>query len=142
MFGSAAISGWREVMLLRRGEVADAKILSTRPTGVTVNNAPVLLYSYEIKTSAGETFNGSAKSLPSDRLGDEENEPALYLPSNHDNSILVDDIYLKRPLDVDETTGQWKSQGGFVSVVLYILVWICAIVLIGYGFISTLGIIR
>jgi hypothetical protein len=142
MFGSAAISGWREVMLLRRGEVADAKILSTRPTGVTVNNAPVLLYSYEIKTSAGETFNGSAKSLPSDRLGDEENEPALYLPSNHDNSILVDAISLKRPLDVDETTGQWKSQGGFVSVVLYILVWICAIVLIGYGFISTLGIIR
>jgi hypothetical protein len=142
MFGSAAVSGWREVVLLRRGEVADAKILSTRPTGVTVNNAPVLLYSYEIRNSAGETFNGSAKSLPTDRLGDEENEPALYLPSHPDNSILVDAISLKRPLDVDETTGQWISQGGFLSVVLYILVWICAIALICYGLLSTLGILR
>lgn len=109
---------------------------------MTVNNVPVLLYSYELHTAAGETFNGSSKALPSDRLGDEENEPALYLPANPDNSILVDAITLKRPLDVEPTNGQWVSQGGSISAVVYILVWICAIILIGYGFLSTLGILR
>lgn len=45
MFGSAAVAGVREVLLLRRGELADARILSSRPTGVSVNNTPVVEYS-------------------------------------------------------------------------------------------------
>jgi hypothetical protein len=142
MFGAAAIGGWRQVMLLRRGEVADAHILSTPPTGMTVNNVPVVEYSYEIRTASGETFNGSAKVLLSDQIGDEENEPALCLLSNPDNSILVDAISLRHPLDVDESTGQWVSQGAPFNAIVYILVWICAIVLGGYTLLSTIGVIR
>jgi hypothetical protein len=142
MFGSAVIGGWRQAGLLRHGEVADARILSTRPTGVTVNDTPVLEYSYEIRTAAGETFNGSAKALPSNRLGDEENEPALYLPSNPERSTLVDAISLRHPLDVDGLSGQWTSQEGFLTTGLYILTWIGVIVLTGYGLLRAFGVFR
>ena len=142
MFGSAAVAGVREVLLLRRGELADAHILSSRPTGVSVNNTPVVEYSYEIHTASGETFNGSARALLSDQIGDEANEPALCLPSNPDRSILVDAIPLKHPLDVDESTGQWMSQGIPFNAVVYILIWIVAIVLGGYTLLSTLGVLR
>jgi hypothetical protein len=142
LFGSAAIGGWRQATLLRRGEVADAHILSTRPTNVSINNVPVLEYSYELRTAAGQTFNGSAKSLPSDRLGDEENEPALYLPSDPDRSTLVDAISLSHPLDIDHLSGQWVSQEGFLNTGLYILTWIGVIALSGYGLLRALGVFR
>jgi hypothetical protein len=142
LFGTAAIGGWRQASLLRHGEVADAHILSTRPTNVSVNNVPVLEYAYELRTAAGETFNGSAKSLPSDRLGDEENEPALYLPSNPDRSTLVDAISLRHPLDVDNLSGQWISQEGFFNTGWYILTWIAVIALSGYGLLRALGVFR
>jgi hypothetical protein len=142
MFGSAAIGGLRQAAILRYGEVADARILSMRPTNVSVNNIPVLEYSYEIRTAAGETFEGSAKSLPSDRLGDEAAEPALYLPSNPERSTLVDAISLRHPLDVDALTGQWTSQEGLFKPALYLLTWIGVIVLTGYGLLSALGVFR
>jgi hypothetical protein len=132
LFGSAAIGGLRQVALLRHGMVADARILSTRPTGVTVNNTPVVEYSYEIHTGAEEIFNGSAKALSSDRIGDEENEPALYLPSDPNRSTLVDAISLRYPLDVDGLSGQWVAQEGKIKVALYFLVWAMAIALGGY----------
>jgi hypothetical protein len=139
LFGWAAISGWRQAVLLRHGVIADARILSTRPTNMSVNNAPVLEYSYEIRTGAGEVFDGSAKALISDRIGDEENEPVLYLPSNPDRSMLVDAIPLRYPLDVDGLSGQWISQEGYTKAVLYILTWAAAIALIGYGIWRTFG---
>jgi hypothetical protein len=138
-FGSAAIGGWRQVALLRCGQVADARILSTRPTGMTVNDIPVVEYSYEIRTGTGETFTGSAKALSNDRIGDEECEPALYLPSNPDRSTLVDAIPLRYPLDVDESTGRWTSQEGKIKVALYFLTWAAAIALTGYGILRSFG---
>jgi hypothetical protein len=142
LVGYAAIGGVRQADLLRNGLVADARIVSKRPTGMSVNNAPVLEYSYEIRTNTGETFNGTAKSLPSEQIGDEENEPALYLPSNPDRSTLVDAIPLNHPLDVDGLSGQWISTEGYTKVVLYILTWLAAIILAGYGLLSALGVVR
>jgi hypothetical protein len=142
LFGSAAIGGLRQVALLRHGAVADARILSTRPTGTTVNDTPVLEYSYEIRTGAGEIFNGSAKALSSDRIGDEENEPALYLPSDPNRSTLVDAISLRYPLDVDGLSGQWVSKEGYAKVVLSFLIWAAAIALMGYGILRSFGGLR
>jgi hypothetical protein len=142
LFGWSAINGWQQVVLLRYGHIADARILSTRETGTTVNNSPILIYSYEILTSAGETFQGSAKALPTDRLGDEESEPALYLPDKPSQSTLVDAISLNHPLDVDGLNGQWITKEGYLKVLLYLLIWAATIGLGGYGLFSWLGIFR
>lgn len=142
LFLSAAIGGARQAALLRYGVLADAHVTATLPTGVTVNGVPVLKFSYEIQTSAGESFDGTDKAFPSDRIGDEESEPALYLPSHPGLSTLVDAISLRYPLDVDESTGQWISQEGYLKVVLYFLAWGAVIALSGYGLLSWLGIIR
>jgi hypothetical protein len=139
MFVSAAIVGWRQVSLLRSGEIADAHILSTRSTGVEVNNTPVMEYSYEVRTSAGQVFNGSSKALYSNRIGDEQSEPVLFLPSNPDRSTLVDGISLRHPLDVDEASGQWTSREGNAKVVLYLLAWAAVIALGGYWIFQLIG---
>jgi hypothetical protein len=137
MFGSAAIGGLRQAMLLRYGALADARILSARPTGTSVNEVPVLNYAYEIQTDTGLMFDGSAKSFPGDRIGDEQNEPALYLPSHPKISTLVDAIPLKYPLEIEESTGQWISRGGWGKTVVYFLAWAAVIALAGYGILRT-----
>ncbi|MGB7540297.1 MAG: DUF3592 domain-containing protein [Anaerolineales bacterium] len=142
LFLSSTIGGLRQVLLLRNGIIADARIVSTRPTGVTVNNTPVLEYAYEIQTSMGVTADGKAKAFPSDRIGDEETEPALYLPSNPNISTLVDAVGLNYPLDVDGLSGQWVSTEGKGIVVRYILAWAAVLVLGGYWILGLLGVIR
>jgi hypothetical protein len=142
LFLSAAIGGLRQVLLLRNGLIADARIVSTRSTGVTVNDTPVLEYIYEIQTGMGVVADGKAKAFPSDRLGDEETEPALYLPSNPGRSTLVDAISLTYPLDVDGISGQWITTEGKGKAVLYILTWVTALLLGGYWILGLFGIIR
>jgi len=142
LFGSAAIVGGRQAELLRYGAVADARILSERSTGLTINDTPVIEYSYEIRSSAGEIFHGKSKAMPDGRIGDEESEPALYLPSNPNRSTLVDAISLGYPLDMDESTGQWISQEGKKKVVLYVLTWAAAIALTGYALLQSFGGLR
>ncbi len=142
LFLSAAAGGLRQVWLLRNGLIADTRITSTRSTNTTVNGAPILEYFYEITTREGITAEGKAKAFPSDRLGDEEREPALYLESNPDRSTLVDAISLNYPLDVDSLSGRWVSSGGKGKAVLYILAWIAALLLSGYALMSALGVIR
>ena len=134
---SAAIGGWRQVTLLRNGQVADARIVSTRPTGLSINDTPVLAYAYEIRTNTGEIFQGTSRALPSGRIGDEEQEPALFLPSNPDRSTLVDAISLRYPLDVDGISGQWIMREGYTKVALFFLIWAAAIALAGYWILRT-----
>lgn len=142
LFLSAAIGGLRQVLLLRNGVIADARIIGTRETGTSVNNNPVLEYVYEITTSAGELADGKAKAFPSERLGDEDHEPALYLPSNPEHSTLVDAIALSRPLDVDGLSGKWIATGGTLNAGIYILTWVIVSLLGGYWLLGVLGIIR
>ncbi len=142
LFLTAAAGGLRQAWLLRHGLIADARIKSTRSTNTTVNGVPILEYFYEITTKEGITADGKAKAFPSDRLGDEETEPALYLESNPDRSTLVDAISLNYPLDVDTLSGRWISSGGKAKAGLYILAWTVAILLSGYALMSALGVIR
>jgi hypothetical protein len=142
MFLGAAIGGWRQVQLLRHGAIADARITSTRETSTQINDVPVVEYSYEIQTGAGEVFQGKSKALPSGRIGDEEPEPALYLPAKPSRSILVDAITLSYPLDVDGLSGQWISQGGKTQVALYVLTWAAAAALGGLWILRLFGILR
>lgn len=142
LFLTAAFSGLREAILLRNGAIADAHLTGLRPTNVSINHVPVLNFEYEFQTASGETFNGTSKSLPSDRLGDEAAEPALYLPSNPKRSALVDAISLSHQLEIDEQSGQWVSKEGFLKPALYISAWIITIALSGYRLLGALGVFR
>jgi hypothetical protein len=141
-FVSAAIRGWRQVILLRHGRIADARILSSRPTNMLIDDAHVVEYFFEIRTSAGDIFHGSSKALPSGRIGDEKIEPALYLPSNPNRSTLVDAVSLDYPLDVDGPSGQWFSKEGSQKVARYILAWAAVIFLTGCVLLNMFGVFR
>ena len=123
VFLSATVSGWKQAVLLQRGEIAGAKIISERATGVRINNVPVIAYVYEFEAADGEFYMGDSKSLPSGLVGDEAKEPVLYLPWNPKRSTLVDAIPLRYPLDVDEY-GQWITHEGMWPIVWYALVWV------------------
>jgi hypothetical protein len=142
MFLGAAIGGWRQVTLLAHGKIADARILSSRSSGMEINDEPVLIYSYELTTSMGEIFQGKSKSLPSGRIGDEDVEPALYLPEKPSRSMLIDAIPLRYPLDVDSLSGQWVSPEGRTKVVLYLSAWVVVSLLSAWVLLGALGVIR
>jgi hypothetical protein len=123
LFLSGAISGWKQTILLQHGEVTGARIISQNPTGVSINNVPVIAYIYEFSTGDGEEYMGSAKSMPSGLVGDEAKEPVLYLPRNPRKSTLVDAIPLRYPLDVD-AYGQWVTHESVWPIVRYTLIWV------------------
>jgi hypothetical protein len=122
LFMASTIRGLQQVMLLRSGKVAGAETISEQATGASINNVPVIAYAYEFEAD-GEPYLGKSRSLPSERIGDEEREPVLYLPRNPKNSILVDAIPLRHPLDVDEY-GQWQTHESVWPIVWYALIWI------------------
>jgi hypothetical protein len=141
MFLSSAVSGLLQIRLLREGKIADAKILTMRETNMRINEVPVVEYIYEIHTSMGEVFQGKSKAMPTGRIGDEDPEPALYLPSHPSRNMLVDSLPLRYQLDVDGLSGQWISQGGRKQVTLYLLAWGAAIVLGGLWILRLSGIL-
>jgi hypothetical protein len=138
LFLSAAAGGWRQTTLLRSGKTAGAKIISEQATGVRINEVPVIAYNYEFEAVDGESYLGSAKSLPSGRIGDEAQEPVLYLPRNPRRSTLVDAIPLRHPLDVDED-GQWMAHESIWPVVWYALIWIGIAASLVYALVHMLG---
>jgi hypothetical protein len=137
-FAAATIRGWRQVMLLRRGKITGAEIVSQHATGARINEVPVIATVYEFEADDGEFYLGKSKSLPSERIGDEEREPVLYLPRNPKLSTLVDAIPLRHPLDVDES-GHWKTHERVWPVVWYALIWIGITANMAYAFARALG---
>lgn len=128
----SAISGLRQIMLLRYGEVAGARWISAEATNTTLNDQPVMKYTYEFRASDGMTYRGSSRALLTSRLGDETEEPVLYLPSNPARSMLVDALPLKYPLDVDDA-GQWTAFESAWPVVWFGLAWLGVAAHVVYG---------
>ena len=123
LFISSIVRGRRQVNLLRQGQIAGAVSLTVQSTNMSVNHQPVMKYSYEFATADGQSYPGSSNALPKPQLGDEAQEPVLYLPSNPKVSMLVDALPLRYPLDVDEN-GQWSSDNSPASILWYGLVWL------------------
>ena len=128
LFAGAVRSGWQHIRLLQYGEVSSAQNITATPTNTTINDVPVMAYTYEFQDSAGVTYNGTSRSLPKPQIGDESEEPVLYLPWAPDHSVLVDALTLRRPIEIDEF-GQWITQ-----VSIWPVIW-C-----GITFVSLLGI--
>ncbi len=132
LFAGATLNGLRQVMLLRYGEITGARQLAQKATNMEVNDQPVIKYSYEFRSSDGLTHSGASSALPNERIGDEADEPVLYLPSSPGLSVLVDALPLRYPLDVDGT-GQWVSYEGVWPVVWCGLAWLGVAANLAYG---------
>ncbi|MDQ1351622.1 MAG: hypothetical protein QG657_1927 [Acidobacteriota bacterium] len=133
------VLGWRKVKLLRCGEITGTISISSTPTSTTVNDVPVMKYSYEFRDRLGKVYNGVSRALPTDKIGDEVREPVLYLPDNPQQSMLVDALPLKFPLGVDEG-GHWYHRGGFKPVLLFIVIWGFVLIHVGIGILKIFGI--
>lgn len=133
LFLPSIFSGWRKIKLLRYGEITGALNISVSPTNTSINNVPVMEYSYEFRDRLGAVYTGTSKSLPTKKIGDEEREPVLYLPSNPRRSMLVDALPLRFALEVDEG-GRWRHRGFFKPILLFLLAWglVLAHVVIGF----------
>ncbi len=105
-----ALSGWRQIRLLALGRLAYARWINVTATSTTVNDQPVMKYAFEFQAEDGQMYQGHSKSLPKAQLGDEANEPVLYLPANPDRSMLLDAVPVRSSLSADGS-GQWLSDG-------------------------------
>lgn len=110
MLLAGTLNGWQQVRLLMFGRLTYARWINVTPTSTTVNDQPVLKYAFEFQAEDGQTYQGNSKSLPKAQLGDEANEPVLYLPANPDRSMLLDAVPVRYSLSVD-SSGQWVSDG-------------------------------
>jgi len=110
MLFAGTLSGWRQVRLLALGRLAYARWINVTPTNTSVNDQPVMKYTFEFQAEDGQTYQGNSKSLPKAQLGDEANEPVLYLPANPDRAMLLDAVPLRYSLSADGS-GQWVSDG-------------------------------
>jgi hypothetical protein len=140
LFAAATIRGLRQVALLRYGQVASARTISKRGTNTYVNDERVMKYVYEFQGRDGQVYSGSSQALRSAEIGDEAEEPVLYLESNPGLSTLVDALPLCYTLDVDEA-GQWISYESLWPVVWYGLVWMGIIAHVTYGLLRALGLL-
>jgi len=131
-FVTNTVRGLRQVTLLRRGRVAGARKVSEQATNTTVNDQPVVKYVYEFQAGDGRTYRGASRAISSEEIGDEDAEPVLYLPSNPEQSVLVDALPLRSTLDVDQD-GQWVSYESVWPVVWLGLAWMGILAHAMYG---------
>jgi hypothetical protein len=131
-FATNTVRGAQQVALLRHGRVAGAHRVSSQATNTTVNEQPVITYFYEFRAGDGQTYRGASRAISSEELGDEDAEPVLYLPSNPEQSVLVDALPLRSTLDVDED-GQWVSYESVWPVVWLGLAWMGILAHAMYG---------
>lgn len=133
-FVPSVVFGTKKIRLLRSGEITGAISISSAPTNTSVNNVPVMKYSYEFRDRQGGVYTGASNALPTEKIGDEASEPILYLPSNPYQSMLVDALPLKFPLEVDEE-GHWHHHGSIKPVLLFLLTWSLVLVHVGIAII-------
>lgn len=127
LFIPPLVSGAKKIKLLRSGEITGSSKISSTPTNTSVNNVPVMKYTYEFRDRLGRMYTGASKALPTENIGDESSEPILYLPSDPQQSMLVDALALKYPLEVGED-GQWHHRGSVKPVLLFLLAWFLVLI--------------
>jgi len=133
LFIPSVFSGRRKIKLLRYGEITGAENITVSPTNTRVNDVPVMKYAYAFRDRMGQVYTGASRALPTEKIGDEQREPVLYLPSNPRRSMLVDAMPLRFPLEVDESGG-WRHRGFIKPVLAFVLTWAAVLVHVVIGF--------
>ncbi len=113
LFLSSILIGYKKIVLLKNGKIADGIIISTKMTNVRINKVPVYQYFFQYKDETGAEIVGSSKSLPKATLGDEKHEPVIYCDIRGKKyAELVDAL----PKHVDlNASGEFYVRGGSVS---------------------------
>jgi hypothetical protein len=114
------VAGVKKMKLLRYGEITGAIKISSALTGASIGDEKVIKYSYEFRDRLGNLYTGYSKALRGENIGDETSEPILYLPSNPHQSMLVDALSLKYPLEIDEK-GNWYHRGSVIPIFVFLL---------------------
>ena len=78
--------------LLRNGVETTAKVISTRPTGVSINEEPQYEVILSYKDHQGVAQETSFKTLHLDELTDEAEETLLYDPREPSKALPVDGL--------------------------------------------------
>ncbi|NLE46747.1 MAG: hypothetical protein GX620_18710 [Chloroflexi bacterium] len=123
LFAVSGLQGRRHVRLLRDGAAAFADYISKEPTGTRINEQPVFRVDYDFVAADGLRYHGFARKLGGEYVGDDDAEVVLYLPSNPDESILLDALSVSHPLDVD-AEGQWVSYESAKHIIWYAVAWL------------------
>jgi hypothetical protein len=78
--------------LLSQGRITFGKLISTEPTGASINNRPVLKLTFTFTTDSGLDWEAVAKTHEPEDLRDEADEPLLYDPNDPSTAVLLDDL--------------------------------------------------
>lgn len=84
--------GFNDFILLKTGEIANAKLINKEATNTTVNYQRVFKLTFEYQTRDKKSYRKVIKSHKTEHLEDDEFERLLYDPKKPNKSTLVDDI--------------------------------------------------
>lgn len=91
--------GLGAIRLLKNGVLTRGKLIREQPTGVIVNNRPVVEYVFEFKTRSGVRTEVSARTSLPERVLDEKEESILYDEADPAKGLVVDALPGKATFD-------------------------------------------
>ena len=92
LFGRGIRRGHRQIQLLARGLEAEGTLVSSEPSGTTVNDEPIMRLDFRFQDEQGDPWPAVAFALDTRRLEDEPTERLLYLPTDPRQAMVIDEI--------------------------------------------------
>lgn len=77
---------------LRHGRLGEAHLVSSEGTNMTVNDQPVMAYTFSYEPMPGRPHEFVVKTHEGHKVTDEEREPVLYLPGQPEKVMLFDQL--------------------------------------------------
>jgi hypothetical protein len=93
----------RQIELLRRGRIGQARLVSKEPTSTRVNKQRVYRLTFEFTTQEGETAKVTTRTHQSEHLEDQQDEPLLYDPQAPWRACLLDAMPSRPRVESDGT---------------------------------------
>jgi hypothetical protein len=116
--------GLRANRLLAKGRIAHGTLISSQPTGATINNRPVIKLTFAFKSYEGTEWHAIAKTHQPEDLRDEQEEPLLYDPHLPSEAVLLDDLPGSTTFDPSgqlEPAGIWETARTLILPALTVL---------------------
>ncbi|HEX6159301.1 MAG TPA: DUF3592 domain-containing protein, partial [Thermoanaerobaculia bacterium] len=110
-------SGLRRARLLREGQFALGKLVSSEETNVQINKRPVFELTFEFISREGQRREAKARTTTPHTLEDEAQEPLLYDPKQPAIAYVLDELPSRPHVD---SVGELKGSFGAVIPLLII----------------------
>ena len=121
---ATARAGLRTLRILRHGIAAYGTYEGAEPTGLTVNDEPMMRHSFAFRAS-GRKHTAAGETLTPGAILDEAQEPILYLSDSPEESMPFD--VLGNVLEVGPAGGLISSRASVGLSLLWPLCFICMI---------------